>query len=73
MLVFDFRESEDTTLFVIKEIYSSMGIQTDNQIPQQSMTIERPVSSSASSYSLLQTESPPAGTSSSRKTPSPKQ
>jgi hypothetical protein len=37
-------ESEDTTLFVIKEIYASMGVSTDSQIPQQSMTIERPIS-----------------------------
>lgn len=36
------RESEDTMLFLMKEIYSSMGVQSDSQIPQQSMTIERP-------------------------------
>ncbi|XP_029720369.2 mucin-5AC isoform X2 [Aedes albopictus] len=35
-------ESEDTMLFLMKEIYSSMGVQSDSQIPQQSMTIERP-------------------------------
>lgn len=35
-------ESEDTTLFVVKEIYSSMGVRTDSKIPQHSMTIERP-------------------------------
>ncbi|XP_055678694.1 mucin-5AC isoform X2 [Lutzomyia longipalpis] len=35
-------QSEDTILFVVKEIYSSMGVQTDNKIPQQSLTIERP-------------------------------
>lgn len=34
-------ESEDTILLMLKEIYSSMGFSTDNQIPQQSMTIER--------------------------------
>lgn len=39
-----FRESEDTTLFIIKEIYSSQGIRTDNQIPQPTMTIERSIS-----------------------------
>ncbi|XP_062554414.1 mucin-2 isoform X2 [Armigeres subalbatus] len=35
-------ESEDTMLFLMKEIYSSMGVQSDSQIPQQTMTIERP-------------------------------
>lgn len=35
-------ESEDTTLFVVKEIYSSMGVRTDSKIPQHSMIIERP-------------------------------
>ncbi|KAJ8984492.1 hypothetical protein NQ317_006152 [Molorchus minor] len=35
-------ESEDTILLFLKEIYSSMNISTDSQIPQQSMTIERP-------------------------------
>lgn len=38
-------ESEDTILMILKEIYSSMDIQTDNKIPQQTMTIERPPSS----------------------------
>lgn len=38
-------ESEDTILFMMKEIYSSLGIQTDSQIPQHTMTIERPTSS----------------------------
>ncbi|XP_058117333.1 uncharacterized protein LOC131284607 [Anopheles ziemanni] len=36
-------DSEDTMLFVMKEIYSSLGVQTDHQVPQQSMTIERPL------------------------------
>jgi len=35
-------ESEDTILFIVKEIYNSMEIRSDNQIPQQTMTIERP-------------------------------
>ncbi|KAF2879623.1 hypothetical protein ILUMI_26536 [Ignelater luminosus] len=35
-------ESEDTMLLILKEIYSSMGIGADNQIPQQTMRIERP-------------------------------
>ncbi|KAF7278816.1 hypothetical protein GWI33_007931 [Rhynchophorus ferrugineus] len=35
-------DSEDTILMILKEIYSSMDIQTDNKIPQQTMTIERP-------------------------------
>ncbi|XP_076752003.1 SEC23-interacting protein isoform X2 [Xylocopa sonorina] len=34
-------ESEDTILLVLKEIYSSAGIQTDAQHPQQTLTIER--------------------------------
>ncbi|CAG9759398.1 unnamed protein product [Ceutorhynchus assimilis] len=37
-------ESEDTVLLILKEIYTSMNIQTDDKIPQQSMTIERPLS-----------------------------
>ncbi|XP_041449849.1 mucin-17 isoform X2 [Drosophila obscura] len=47
--------SEDTILFVMKEIYASLGISTDSQVPQQSMTIERPGSfdSSTVSQSLL--------------------
>lgn len=32
---------------MMKEIYTSMGIQTDSQIPQHSLTIERPTTSSA--------------------------
>ncbi|KAH8403273.1 hypothetical protein KR222_009565 [Zaprionus bogoriensis] len=36
--------SEDTILFVMKEIYAGLGISTDSQVPQQSMTIERPAS-----------------------------
>ncbi|XP_055715061.1 uncharacterized protein LOC129809268 isoform X1 [Phlebotomus papatasi] len=38
-------QSEDTILFIVKEIYSSMGVQTDNKVPQQSLTIERPTGS----------------------------
>ncbi|XP_018322614.1 phospholipase DDHD2 isoform X4 [Agrilus planipennis] len=33
--------SEDTMLLILKEIYGSMNISTDSQIPQQTMTIER--------------------------------
>ncbi|XP_032672390.1 SEC23-interacting protein-like isoform X2 [Odontomachus brunneus] len=40
-------ESEDTMLLMLKEMYQSMGIQTDAQLPQQTMSIER-VSSSPS-------------------------
>lgn len=36
------RGSEDATLFIMKEIYSSLGIQADSKIPQPTMTIERP-------------------------------
>ena len=39
--IFCYRESEDTMLLILKEIYSSMGISVDSQIPQQTMTIER--------------------------------
>lgn len=35
-------ESEDSILMILKEIYSSMSIQPDSKIPQQTMTIERP-------------------------------
>lgn len=28
-------------LLILKEIYSSMGISTDNKVPQQTMSIER--------------------------------
>ncbi|XP_058812828.1 uncharacterized protein LOC131677165 isoform X2 [Topomyia yanbarensis] len=44
-------ESEDTMLFLMKEIYCSLGVQSDNQIPQQSMTIERPIASPTPSTS----------------------
>lgn len=37
-------ESEDTILMILKEIYTSMNIETDSKIPQQTMTIERPAS-----------------------------
>ncbi|KAG4074829.1 hypothetical protein HA402_014383 [Bradysia odoriphaga] len=42
-------DSADTILFIVKEIYTSLGMQTDNQIPQQSMTIERPISTPSES------------------------
>ncbi|XP_017779711.1 PREDICTED: phospholipase DDHD2 isoform X2 [Nicrophorus vespilloides] len=44
-------ESEDTMLLILKEIYNSMNISTDSQIPQQTMTIERPPSSPRSGRS----------------------
>lgn len=34
-------ESEDTILLILKEIYGSRGIQTDAQLPQQTLSIER--------------------------------
>ncbi|KAH1022969.1 hypothetical protein HUJ04_012269, partial [Dendroctonus ponderosae] len=34
--------SEDSILMIIKEIYSSLKIETDDKIPQQTMTIVRP-------------------------------
>lgn len=39
---FAFRVSEDATLFIMKEVYSSLGVQADTKIPQTTMTIERP-------------------------------
>lgn len=36
------RGSEDATLFIMKEIYTSLGVQADTKIPQPTMTIERP-------------------------------
>lgn len=38
-------ESEDTMLFILKEIYSTMEVNPDSQIPQPTMTIERPLDS----------------------------
>lgn len=45
-------ESEDSMLLILKEIYSSMDITPDNQIPQQTMTIERPPSSPQTTRNL---------------------
>lgn len=47
-------ESEDTMLLILKEIYSSMNISPDNQIPQQTMTIERPPPSPKSARANIQ-------------------
>ncbi|XP_043252633.1 SEC23-interacting protein isoform X1 [Colletes gigas] len=47
-------ESEDTMLMILKEIYGSTGIQTDAQLPQQTLSIER-LSPSPSSISLAST------------------
>lgn len=41
ILILFFRESEDTMLLILKEIYNTQDIQPDNQIPQQTMTVER--------------------------------
>ncbi|XP_049311363.1 mucin-17 [Bactrocera dorsalis] len=46
-------ESEDTILFVVKEIYTGLGISPDNQVPQQTMTIERPSSRNSNPLSSL--------------------
>lgn len=35
------RESEDTMLLMLREIYDSLGVQPDSTVPQQSMTLER--------------------------------
>ncbi|XP_050088491.1 mucin-17 [Anopheles aquasalis] len=40
-------DSEDTMLFLMKEIYSTLGVQADIQVPQQSMTIERPTATTS--------------------------
>uniref|UniRef100_A0A182MN15 DDHD domain-containing protein n=1 Tax=Anopheles culicifacies TaxID=139723 RepID=A0A182MN15_9DIPT len=40
-------DSEDTMLFLMKEIYSSLGVRTDHQVPQQTMTIERPLAATS--------------------------
>uniref|UniRef100_A0A182TDW5 DDHD domain-containing protein n=1 Tax=Anopheles melas TaxID=34690 RepID=A0A182TDW5_9DIPT len=64
-------DSEDTMLFLMKEIYSSLGVQTDHQVPQQTMTIERPLAGTSptvaasscslnSNYNLFPQEVPPA-------------
>lgn len=47
-------ESEDTMLMILKEIYSSMGLKSDSQIPQQTMTIERPPPSPKQSRTAAQ-------------------
>ncbi|XP_012230482.1 uncharacterized protein [Linepithema humile] len=54
-------ESEDTMLLILKEIYGSRGIQTDAQLPQQTMSIER-VSPSPSLYSALSVSNSNVGT-----------
>ncbi|XP_067640001.1 mucin-17 isoform X2 [Eurosta solidaginis] len=46
-------ESEDTILFVMKEIYTGLGISPDNQVPQQTMTIERPSSRNSNTLSPI--------------------
>lgn len=35
-------ESADTILFIVKEIYSSMGVEADQEVPQHTLKIERP-------------------------------
>lgn len=39
MYLFLFRESEDTMLLILKEIYGSTGIQTDAQLPALSLQV----------------------------------
>uniref|UniRef100_A0A0A1WUX2 Phospholipase DDHD2 n=2 Tax=Zeugodacus cucurbitae TaxID=28588 RepID=A0A0A1WUX2_ZEUCU len=46
-------ESEDTILFVMKEIYTGLSISPDNQVPQQTMTIERPSSRNSNPLSPI--------------------
>lgn len=60
----NFRESEDTMLLILKEIYGSRGIQTDAQLPQQTLSIERvSPSSSLSLASALSSNESNLGTS----------
>ncbi|KAG5674108.1 hypothetical protein PVAND_004093 [Polypedilum vanderplanki] len=40
-------DSADTILFIVKEIYSSMNIEADKEVPQHTLTIERPISRSS--------------------------
>lgn len=42
-------ESADTILFIVKEIYKSMGKEVDEEVPQNTLKIERPQSSPSSS------------------------
>lgn len=35
-------ESADTILFIVKEIYGSMGVEADKEVPQHTLKIERP-------------------------------
>lgn len=42
-------ESEDTILFIVKEIYSSMGIEADKEVPQHTLKIERPTDAPSTS------------------------
>jgi hypothetical protein len=39
------RESEDTMLLILKEVYSSVGITADNHVPQQNVPADRSTSS----------------------------
>lgn len=40
-------DSADTILFIVKEIYGSIGIEADKEIPQHTLKIERPSTSTA--------------------------
>ncbi|KAL9887001.1 phosphatidic Acid Phospholipase A1 isoform 4-T4 [Glossina fuscipes fuscipes] len=46
-------DSEDTILFVMKEIYAGLGVTPDSQVPQQTMTIERPSSCNSLSQASI--------------------
>ncbi|XP_071570229.1 uncharacterized protein [Temnothorax nylanderi] len=56
-------ESEDTMLLILKEIYGTRGIQTDAQLPQQSMSIERVSPSPSLNLSTLSPSASNVGTS----------
>ena len=44
-------ESADTILFIVKEIYSSMGVEVDKEVPQHTLKIERPTTNDAAQTS----------------------
>ncbi|XP_011155044.1 SEC23-interacting protein isoform X2 [Harpegnathos saltator] len=55
-------ESEDTMLLILKEMYGAMGIQTDAQLPQQTMSVERMSPSPSMSLAALSPSGSNVGT-----------
>lgn len=54
-------ESADTILFIIKEIYSSMDIEADKEVPQHTLKIERPNSLTSSPELVVASTSSTSG------------